>query len=146
MPSLFVLLLLVTAATTTASPTAEEGITHSFQRWMAVHGRSYSAEELPYRLSIYKNNVRSIKEFNTLSAAAGRTYVLGEGPYTDLTDHEFVQLLAPTRGSPPVSAASSLHHTHVITADEVAVPSSVDWRQAGAVTPVKQQGLCGTCF
>lgn len=69
MPSLFVLLLLGTAAT--ASPTAEESGTHSFQRWMAVHGRSYTAEEPRYRLSVYEQNVRRITDFNTQSASVG---------------------------------------------------------------------------
>jgi hypothetical protein len=53
----------------------------------------------------------------------GHTYLLEEGPYTDLTYDEFAALLRPRRTT-------------------LSVSSNVDCQEVGAVTPIKWQGTC----
>ncbi|GJM91617.1 hypothetical protein PR202_ga08012 [Eleusine coracana subsp. coracana] len=149
--SLFALVLPVatvaSGGSTAVSPATKEEV-QSFQRWVAMYGRSFAtAEEMKRRLDVYRTNVQYIESFNNNSMAAGRTYYLGEGPFTDLTDQEFAAQFTLT-GMLPQQLPAACSHPVNVTTNEVgsaAPPSRVDWREAGAVTPVKTQGHCGTC-
>lgn len=127
-----------------------------FRRWKAEHNRTYSTpEEERHRLRVYARNMRYIEATND-DAGAGLTYELGETAYTDLTSDEFMAMY--TSRAPPLSdddvpmmittragpVAADGGGWQVYVNESAGAPASVDWRERGAVTAVKNQGQCGT--
>lgn len=110
----------------------------SFLNWTAQYNKTYSGvTEQHYRESIFNENVKKINEHN----ADGRyTYTLGLNQFADLTASEFKEQYVT--GGYNRSHPRSVNYTTYATA----LPTSVDWTQKGAVTPVKNQGQCGSCW
>ena len=77
---------------------------------------------------------------NNKQAAVDGWWMGAEGPWMDLTHEEFVKTL----GTMPAKEASGLPFTHA----DVEALDSVDWTKADkpVVTPVKNQGMYGSCW
>lgn len=138
---LTLLLLLVAAATFVSAATArEEALAARHQRWMAKFGRVYTdAAEKLHRQEVFAANARHIDAVNR---AGNRTYTLGLNQFSDLTHQEFAEKHLGLRpeDSTPVAAVN------MSKAQFENTPDSMDWRAQGAVTEVKNQGLCGCCW
>ncbi|PON32633.1 Cysteine Protease [Parasponia andersonii] len=110
------------------------------QNWMAHHGRVYKdVSEEEKRFMIFKRNVARIDAFNR---ASNEPYKLGVNQFADLTNEEF----RASRNRYKAHVCDSSKTTSFKYENVTAAPSSLDWREKGAVTPVKDQGQCGCCW
>jgi C1A family cysteine protease len=105
-----------------------------FVNYIAQFGKSYpTMEEFNLRFERFVKTVELIEDKN----ASQDSYTLGINKFSDYTWEEYNKMLGFKK---------SLHRDSVKNYPPIDLPTEVDWIANGAVTPVKDQGQCGSCW
>lgn len=98
-----------------------------------------------HRYAVWKSNLASIEEHNKKADQLG--YTLAMNQFGDLTDTEFNDKYNGFKMDNQHLKKSN-EIVFIPSADYVASngTTAVDWREQGVVTPVKNQGDCGSCW
>ncbi|XP_017265113.1 cathepsin L.1 [Kryptolebias marmoratus] len=118
-----------------------------FHAWKLKFGRSYSSssEEI-HRKQVWLDNRKLVLVHNIMADQGIKSYRLGMTYFADMENKEYRQLISkgclkafntslPRRGS-----------AFLQLPEETSLPDTVDWRDKGYVTPIKDQKQCGSCW
>ncbi|QCD87455.1 cathepsin L [Vigna unguiculata] len=142
--SILVLLLVFTLWTCHAVSRRlpEAFLSERHEKWMAQYGKVYKdAAEKDKRFQIFNNNLQFIESFN---AAADKPFNLSINQFADLHNEEFKALLI--NGQKKERSVLTATETSFMYDCVTKIPATVDWRKRGAVTPIKDQGICRSCW
>jgi cathepsin L len=140
MKTLLVLVVLVSAACALSfKDKSGLRVNDHWQRFKVVHNRNYGRYEEYRRKTIFASNLRVIMNHNIEADLGVHTFRLGVNQFADLTTEEFKQQVNGYR-SRATPAREQFQATFA------PVPDTVDWRDKNLVTPVKNQGQCGSCW
>uniref|UniRef100_A0A023FWK4 Putative cathepsin l-like cysteine proteinase b n=1 Tax=Amblyomma parvum TaxID=251391 RepID=A0A023FWK4_AMBPA len=132
---------------TAAAITHQELVGAEWSAFKALHGKEYQSEtEEYYRMKIYMENRLRIARHNEKYANNEVSYKLAMNEYGDLLHHEFVSTRNGFKRDYRSTPREGSLYIEPEGIEDKHLPKTVDWRKKGAVTPVKNQGQCGSCW
>lgn len=123
---------------------SEERAVELFQRWMAKHRKVYrNPGEAEMRLENFRRNLKYVIQKNSRRKSAGG-HSVGLNRFADMGNEEFREVYLSKVKKPASKRWDGRRRNsplHGVKSCEA--PSSLDWRNYGVVTGVKDQGSCG---
>ncbi|XP_039132647.1 zingipain-2-like [Dioscorea cayenensis subsp. rotundata] len=120
---------------------SEHEIKLLYEGWLVENHKNYNdLFEKEKRYSIFKDNLKYIDEHNS----GNHSYALGLTVFSDLTNDEYRSTYLGFL-PPGINMGLKKSNRYLFNGHE-SLPDSIDWRKKGAVTPVKNQRQCNSCW
>jgi len=123
--------------------TVDKQLRKDFSAWATKHQKTYATlAEREARFAVWKDNLAYVQAFNAENVQ--RSYTIGMNVNADQTLEEYKSTRLGVNFQPKVTDIAGVMKP--FRYKDVAPPEAIDWRAKNAVTPVKNQGQCGSCW
>lgn len=113
-----------------------------FNEFVHSYKRPYATDPVEWkrRFEIFRENYNTIKMLRQNEQGTAR---YGINKFADMSRDEFKKYLGLR---PDLRSENDIPLPNAKIPHDVKLPPSFDWREKNAVTPVKDQGACGSCW
>jgi len=134
----FVLALLVAVAAASRLSVGNPDLDAAWKNFKTTYNKKYDTQEESVRRLVWEANMAEVTKHNQEAAQGKHTFTMGQNKFSDMTNEEFRRTMNGFK--------SQLTQKNVVRLNVQNLAETVDWRTKGIVTPVKNQGQCGSCW
>jgi len=140
----FAFLIFAVIASASALTLFDQTLSGEWELYKQRFNKLYeTVQDESHRRMIWEGNYKKIVQHNQEALSGKHTFTMKMNQFGDLTNEEFRRQVNGFNAS--LSTIKESERQYYVPKN-VQIPDSVDWRTQGYVTPIKDQGQCGSCW
>ncbi|KAB7503959.1 Cathepsin L [Armadillidium nasatum] len=137
-------LLVATIAASFAFPPDIQLLFQEWETYKIQYNKQYTRAEDSLRLKAFVQSKIQIAQHNQLFYEGKKSYFMGVNKFSDMFLSERIHKMGVTYKVDEIRPKGV--PTFISPNKDVEIPAAIDWREKGAVTQVKDQKDCGSCW
>ncbi|XP_041664077.1 procathepsin L-like [Cheilinus undulatus] len=135
--------LLILASLDHSHSSVSSALNKMWEEWTIKHSKVYDNQtEVIFRRAVWEKNMKSVLRHNQEASAGKHSFEMGLNHLADMTTEEINEKLNGLK----LEESLNFRNVSLKELSSLSIPPSVDWRKSGLVSPVQNQGMCGSCW